>query len=98
MSTQNTMLVTGGASGIGFAIVEAVLEQGWHVVVADVDSGNLDRAREGLARHSTLVHFEQLDVTDEDAVVRAIARCEAEVGPLTGLVNSAGIGRDVPCL
>jgi len=33
-----------------------------------------------------------------EAVVGAIARCEAEVGPLTGLVNSAGIGSDIPCL
>jgi NAD(P)-dependent dehydrogenase (short-subunit alcohol dehydrogenase family) len=89
MTTQNTILVTGGASGIGFAIVQAILEQGWHVVVADLELGNLDRS---------LVHFEQLDVTDEDAVVRAIERCEAEVGPLTGVVNSAGIGKDVPCL
>src|SRR2546421_314556 len=77
MTTQNTILVTGGASGIGFAIVQAILREGWRVIVADVDAGNLDRA---------LVPFEQLDVTDEDAVVRAIARCEAEVGPLTGVV------------
>jgi NAD(P)-dependent dehydrogenase (short-subunit alcohol dehydrogenase family) len=63
--------------------------------VADVDQCTLDRARAGL---TGLVHFTQLNVTDEEAVVRAIARCEAEVGPLTGLVNSAGIASDVPCL
>ena len=44
------------------------------------------------------VRFEQLDVTDEEGVKRAIARCDAEFGPLMGLVNSAGIAADVPCL
>jgi NAD(P)-dependent dehydrogenase (short-subunit alcohol dehydrogenase family) len=95
---QNTVLVTGGASGIGLAIVGSIVEQGWRVVVADVDPGNLDRARDLLARHDALVHYERLDVTDEAGVVEVVTRCEAEVGPLTGLVNSAGIGRDVPCL
>ena len=37
MSQQQTVLVTGGASGIGFAIVKAVLAEGWRAVVADLD-------------------------------------------------------------
>ncbi|MBI2807736.1 MAG: SDR family oxidoreductase [Planctomycetes bacterium] len=98
MSTQNTLLVTGGTSGIGLAIVEASLEQGWHVLVADIDRDNLESSRQRLDRHSTLVHFEPLDITDEQAVLQTIARCEANVGPLTGVVNCAGIGSDVPCL
>src|SRR4051812_44800649 len=95
---QNTIFVTGGASGIGLAIVNAVVERGWQVVIADVEQGNLDQAREQFARHHQLVHYEQLNVSDEEAVVKAIARCETNVGPLTGLVNSAGIGSDVACL
>ena len=98
MTTQSTILVTGGASGIGFAIVQAILAEGWRVVVADVDRANLERVRENLRPHEPLVHFEPLDVTDEEAVVQAIVRCEAAVGPLTGVVNSAGIGSDIPCL
>ncbi len=95
---QNTVFVTGGASGIGLAIARAIVERGWQVVVADVAQSNLDRASEQLSQHAELAHFEQLDVTDEDAVVKTIARCDAEMGPLTGLVNSAGIGFDVACL
>jgi NAD(P)-dependent dehydrogenase (short-subunit alcohol dehydrogenase family) len=98
MVVQNTILVTGGASGIGFAIVQAVVAAGWRAVVADVDPGNLEQARTRLAAHLPLVHFAQLNVTDEPAVQELIARCEDEIGPLTGLVNSAGIGADVPCL
>jgi NAD(P)-dependent dehydrogenase (short-subunit alcohol dehydrogenase family) len=97
MSLQQTVLVTGGASGIGLAIVEAVLAQGWRAIVADVDLSNLERCRDALAAGAS-VRFEQMDVADEDAVVRAIASCEADFGPLTGVVNSAGIGRDVPAL
>lgn len=95
---QNTILVAGGASGIGLATVQAILNRGWRAIVADVEQGNLDRAREQFARHEELARYELLDVTDEDAVVQAIARCETEMWPLTGLVNSAGIGSDIPCL
>jgi NAD(P)-dependent dehydrogenase (short-subunit alcohol dehydrogenase family) len=98
MTHPNTVLITGGASGIGFAVVKAALEHGWRVVVADVNQDSLDKARAELTRFPSLVSYALLNVTDEEAVVGAIARCEAEVGPLTGLVNSAGIGSDVPCL
>src|SRR5262245_16129421 len=45
MTPPNTILVTGGASGIGFAVVQAVVARGWRVVVADVDPSNLEQAR-----------------------------------------------------
>jgi NAD(P)-dependent dehydrogenase (short-subunit alcohol dehydrogenase family) len=98
MSRPHTILVTGGASGIGLAIAEALLEEGWRVVVADLDEASLDRCRDALGRSDGRVRFERMNVADEEAVVGAISACEAEFGPLTGLVNSAGIGRDVPAL
>jgi NAD(P)-dependent dehydrogenase (short-subunit alcohol dehydrogenase family) len=98
MSKQATVFVTGGASGIGLAIVQAVLGEGWRAVVADLSPGNLDQARDILGAANEMVRFEQLDVSDEEAVTRAIVRCEAEFGPLTGLVNSAGIASDTPAL
>ncbi len=69
--------------------MQAVLEQGWRAIAVDVARGTFD---------SPLVHFLQLDVTDEAAVTDAIKKCETDIGPLTGVVNSAGIGNDVPCL
>jgi NAD(P)-dependent dehydrogenase (short-subunit alcohol dehydrogenase family) len=98
MSHQQTVLVTGGASGIGLAIVEAVLAEGWRAIVADLDQTSLDRSRDALEASSGNVRFELMNVADEDAVIRCIAVCESEFGPLTGVVNSAGIGRDVPAL
>src|SRR5690349_16398682 len=98
MSQQQTVLVTGGASGIGFAIVEAVLAEGWRAIVADLDPQKLDLCREALKPFDDRVRFEAMNVADEDAVIRVVAACEAEFGPLKGVVNSAGIGRDVPAV
>jgi NAD(P)-dependent dehydrogenase (short-subunit alcohol dehydrogenase family) len=98
MTSLNTVFVTGGASGIGFAVAQAVVSQGWRVVAADVNHDSLEQARARLGPNQPLVRIAQLDVTDERAVCDALAGCEAEFGPLTGVVNSAGIGADVPCL
>jgi NAD(P)-dependent dehydrogenase (short-subunit alcohol dehydrogenase family) len=98
MADQGTVLVTGGASGIGFAIVEAAARQGWRVIVADASEDRLAEARERLAPHRASVWLKQMDVTDEAAVVAAIAQGESEAGPLCGAVNSAGTGSDIPCL
>ncbi|HJT32919.1 MAG TPA: SDR family oxidoreductase [Pirellulales bacterium] len=98
MAAEHNIIITGGASGIGLAIAEAVVAQGWRAIVADVDRANLDQARARFAERASPAHFFQLDVTDEDAVRQLIARCDEEIGALTGLVNSAGIGADVHCL
>src|SRR5919107_5811727 len=98
MAQQQTVIVTGGASGIGFAVVEAILAEGWRAVVADLEQRNLDRCRDVLSPSNNRVRFERMNVADEDEVVRTVAACEAQCGPLTGVVNSAGIGRDVPAL
>ncbi|WP_210340121.1 SDR family NAD(P)-dependent oxidoreductase [Microvirga splendida] len=95
---QQTVFVTGGASGIGFAIAEAVLDQGWRAIIADRDERNIDQSRKALARSDRDVHFLQLDIADEAAVVQAVERCEAQIGPVTGLVNAAGIAKDVAAL
>lgn len=98
MAQERTVLVTGGASGIGLATAEAALAEGWRVVVADLPGRNLESARAHLGAAGGSVRFEALDVGDEDAVARAVTACEAEFGPIVGLVNSAGIARDIPAL
>jgi NAD(P)-dependent dehydrogenase (short-subunit alcohol dehydrogenase family) len=37
MAQQQTVIVTGGASGIGLAVVEAILAEGWRAIVADIE-------------------------------------------------------------
>jgi NAD(P)-dependent dehydrogenase (short-subunit alcohol dehydrogenase family) len=95
---QQTVLITGGASGIGLAIAEAILAEGWRVVIADVVDRNLDEARARFASFGERTRFEKFDVIDEAAVIAAIDGCEKEFGALDGVVNSAGIGREVPAL
>ncbi|GAB3577290.1 SDR family oxidoreductase [Amycolatopsis endophytica] len=86
-----TVIVSGGASGIGLATVERLLDDGWRAVVADRGTAALDQARARLAGHAD-VRFEQLDVTDEDAVEAAVARVDEDFGPVRGVVTAAGIG------
>lgn len=91
----SVVLVTGGASGIGHAIVEALLADGHRCAIMDLPGRTLDDAA---ARFGRDVRCSDIDVTDEAAVVVEIAAIERDFGPLRGAVNSAGIGRDTPSL
>jgi NAD(P)-dependent dehydrogenase (short-subunit alcohol dehydrogenase family) len=90
-------IVTGGASGIGLACVEALVGTGWQVGVLDRDEAALERARKRF-RNEGAVRIAQLDVTDEPAAVAAVNAMGAAFGRLDGVLNSAGIGADVPVL
>jgi NAD(P)-dependent dehydrogenase (short-subunit alcohol dehydrogenase family) len=89
------LAITGGASGIGLAVAEAALAEGWRVALADRDAAALERGRGKLdpARSA----FAALDVTDERAVEDWIAGVSAS-GRLAGAVAAAGIAADVPAL
>ncbi len=93
---QETILITGGASGIGLAVVEWLLGEGKRVLVADRDAGALEAASSALSGYATHLRFEQMDVCDEAGVANVVERCEVDFGKLSGLVNCAGIGQDVP--
>jgi NAD(P)-dependent dehydrogenase (short-subunit alcohol dehydrogenase family) len=80
------VLVTGGASGIGAATVDALHEAGAKVAVLD------------LAGASAGDIHEQVDVGDEAAVVDAVARVAARFGGLDGAVLNAGVGGMAPIL
>jgi NAD(P)-dependent dehydrogenase (short-subunit alcohol dehydrogenase family) len=94
-STPRTTLVTGGGSGIGRAIVEALLAGGGHVIAADRDAAALETLRED---GSGRLHRIRLDVTDEAAIEAAFDTAEAVHGPVHGVVNSAGIGLVAPAM
>ena len=89
------LAITGGASGIGLAIAEAALAEGWRVAVADRDEAALERARGRLDPGRSA--FAALDVTDEQAVETWIAGLAAS-GRLAGAVAAAGIAADLPAL
>lgn len=96
MAREGSVIVTGGASGIGLALVEDLLNDGWRVIAADIGEAALDAARARLAAHGDKVRFARLDVSDEAGVIAAVADWAQDFGPLRGLVNSAGIGAVTP--
>lgn len=95
--TGEMILITGGASGIGLAVAGLALAQGWRVAVLDRDQASLDRAA-GLLAAPDRTTFMAASVADEAAIEAAIERAEQVLGPLTGVVNSAGIAVDRPAL
>lgn len=86
-------LITGGASGIGLATAEQLFAAGWKLAIADIGDAALEQVRQGLGSKPG-VRVTKLDVTDEPAVEREVAAIEEELGPITGVLNSAGIAAD----
>ena len=86
-------IITGGASGIGYAAAEQLHAVGWKVALLDIGASPLEAARQGLGSKPG-VRLTQIDVTDEPAIEHEMAAIEEELGPITGVVNSAGIAAD----
>ena len=87
-----TAFVTGGASGIGLAMVEAFLAEGMNVLMADIEAAARDRALAPLARHGGRVRGVACDVADRASVAAARDAAIAAFGPIHVLCNNAGVG------
>ena len=86
---DRTVLITGGATGIGESFVEHFVAQGAKVGFVDIDqaAGEALAERLGGARHKPL--FLRVDLTDIDALRKAVADIRAALGPIGVLVNNA---------
>jgi NAD(P)-dependent dehydrogenase (short-subunit alcohol dehydrogenase family) len=91
---SRTAFVTGGASGIGLATARTLRDQGWNVVIADLDRAALRQAGQEVEGVRSIV----LDVTDAQAVAAAVGAAEAEFGAVGALVNCAGVVDNAPFL
>src|SRR5471032_3280234 len=87
---MKAIVVTGVSTGIGHGLAQALCREGYKVFGTLRDPGQVDGI--STACGSNFVPL-LLDVTDRDAIAKAAAMVEAEVGPhgLFGLVNNAGI-------
>jgi NAD(P)-dependent dehydrogenase (short-subunit alcohol dehydrogenase family) len=83
-----SILVTGGASGLGGATVDMIVRAGGRAVIVDLKE---DEGRARAAQHAANACFVKGDVTREDEVQAAIRTAIQEFGRLDGLVNAAGI-------
>ncbi|WP_299151564.1 SDR family NAD(P)-dependent oxidoreductase, partial [uncultured Acinetobacter sp.] len=81
-------VVTGGASGLGPATAQHLVEQGANVILVDM---NQELGTQMAQQLGEKAQFKALDVTDEAAVEQFFAEIEQHYGQLNGLVNCAGI-------
>jgi NADP-dependent 3-hydroxy acid dehydrogenase YdfG len=82
--------VTGGASGMGLAMVRSFLRAGMKVVAADVEEDALARVRAEFAGHNGFLAL-RVDVTDRDAMARAADETERAFGKVHVVCNNAGV-------
>ncbi len=81
-------IITGGASGIGFAVAQKFISEGARVVIVDQHKAPLTKAAKQLGPNAAAL---ALDVTDEAAVAKAINKLAKQHGRIDILVNSAGV-------
>ena len=89
MITTRIALVTGGTSGIGAAISQALLAAGYRVAA----NGSNAEAAAAFGQSTGIPTF-VWNVADADACTEGVARVQAALGPVDVLVNNAGITRD----
>lgn len=87
------VIVTGGSSGIGYALAEKLVERGAVVSLLARGQQQLDAAAERLRAHSAEVHVRSVDVTDVDEVRAVVKDLEVKAGPCAVLFTSAGQAR-----
>lgn len=94
MNLKNaTALVTGGSSGIGEGIAQALIEAGAKVAITGRDKAKLEAAAKSMGAHP--IHA---DSSKEADAVRAVQEVVAKFGDLDILVNNAGLGVFKPLL
>ena len=84
-------VVTGGASGVGFAIGEALAKQGAKVVLTDIEKDSLENSTALLTNQSLDVSCKVADVSNIESMQALASWCEAEHGPVHLLFNNAGV-------
>ena len=88
MTDKPIALITGGAQGIGYACAEAIAENGARIVLADKNADGVAAAAAKLGGDTVGL---ACDMGDADQVTALFDKIEAEIGPVSILVNNAGI-------
>jgi NAD(P)-dependent dehydrogenase (short-subunit alcohol dehydrogenase family) len=88
--SRQIALVTGGGRGIGRAIAQTLVARGAAVAVAARTIADLEQTCELVAREGGRIVAFDTDVTEPGSVARLVRATEAELGPITLLVNNAG--------
>jgi NAD(P)-dependent dehydrogenase (short-subunit alcohol dehydrogenase family) len=89
---HQTVLVTGGAGGIGRAICRRCADDGAHVVVADLDEDGGRETADRIEDAGGSAAFHELDVADGDGFAETVESIAAD-DDLAAVVNNAGVGQ-----
>jgi NAD(P)-dependent dehydrogenase (short-subunit alcohol dehydrogenase family) len=89
-------VVTGAASGIGFAVAARAAAEGMTVVLADIETGKLRDAAAALRGTGADVHSVWVDVSDRESVTDLARRVRQDAGDAWLLVNNAGVYLSAP--
>lgn len=87
MTPKPLALITGAAQGIGYACAEALIQDGFDVILADINGDGVARAGETLGALAAIT----CDMGDVSQIEALFARIAADHGPLHALVNNAGV-------
>ena len=89
---KKVVLITGGASGIGYGTVEYLLEKGnYEIISFSRGKKNIALAKEKLGGNADKILFLQGDISNEEDCKRLYNEIESRYSKLDGLVNAAGI-------
>ncbi len=91
---NNTFVITGAAQGLGEAISVSLARRGAKLALLDVNAERLDQTLTACKHEGSDSYAFTCDVADETGVRRCFASIEEHLGPISGLVNNAGILRD----
>lgn len=89
-----TIVITGGAQGLGFAMAKHFSAQGAHIALIDISQTLLDEAITDLGTTVGLIKTYVADVTNEEQVEATFKQINTDFNGFHGLVNNAGILRD----
>lgn len=90
MSTTPVALITGAAQGIGYACAEAIAETGARIILSDINGKGAAEAAEKLGADALAI---TCDMGDPEQISAMFDQAESDVGPVSILVNNAGIAR-----
>jgi NAD(P)-dependent dehydrogenase (short-subunit alcohol dehydrogenase family) len=88
---EEVIAITGGGAGIGLAVAAAALREGAKVALIDLDRGLAERSAAALSPDGSAAQGFGADVTKASDIAAALEGAERALGPVTGLVNNAGI-------
>lgn len=93
---DETIILTGAAGGIGQVIARVLASAGARLALTDLEGTELDSLSTELRRDGVATVESHLDAADRDSFVIFLESVEAELGPVSGLVNCAGLWSPQP--